>query len=42
MRTEPVAEEASCHGEMDDFAVHLLDLDPPEPTGENVLSKLSA
>jgi hypothetical protein len=42
MRAEPVAQEAGRHGKMDDFAVHLLDLDPPEPTGEYVFSQLSA
>jgi hypothetical protein len=42
VRAEPVAEEASRHGKMDDLAVHLFDFDPPEPTGENILSKLSA
>ncbi len=42
VRAEPVAEEASRHGEMDDLAVHLVDLDSPEPTGKYVLSQLSA
>jgi hypothetical protein len=42
VRAEPVAQEASRHGEMDDLAIHLIDLDPPEPTGKNVFSKLSA
>jgi hypothetical protein len=42
MRAEPVPEEASGHGEMHDLVVHLLDLDPPKPTGEDVFSQLSA
>jgi hypothetical protein len=42
MRAEPVPEEAGRDGKMDDLAVHLLDLDSPEPTGENVFSQLGA
>jgi len=42
MRAEPVPEEAGRHGETNDLVVHLLDLDPPKPTGEDVLSQLSA
>ena len=42
MRAEPVPEEAGRHREVDDLVVHLLDLHPPKPTGEDVLSQLSA
>jgi hypothetical protein len=42
MRAEPVPEEACRHGEMHDLVVHLLDLDPSKPTGEDVFSQLSA
>ena len=38
VRTEPVPKEAGRHGKTNDLVVHLLELDPPEPTGENILS----
>jgi hypothetical protein len=42
MRAEPVPEEACRHREVHDLVVHLLDLDPSKPTGEDVFSQLSA
>jgi hypothetical protein len=42
VRTEPVAEEAGRDGEVHDLAIYLLDLHSPKPTGEYVLSQLSA
>jgi hypothetical protein len=42
VRTQPVPEEAGRNGEVNDLVVHLLDLDPPKPTGEDVLTQLSA
>jgi hypothetical protein len=42
MRAEPIPQEAGGNGKMDDAVVNLLDLDPPKPARENVLSQLSA
>src|SRR3990172_8471566 len=42
MRAKPVSEETGGDGEVNDFAVHLLDLHPSKPTGEDVLSQLGA
>jgi hypothetical protein len=42
MRSQPIPEEAGRHGKMHDPVIHLLDLDPPKPTGEDILAQLSA
>jgi hypothetical protein len=42
MRAEPVAEEAGRHSEVDHLTVYLFDLHSSKPTGEYVLSQLSA
>jgi hypothetical protein len=38
MGAEPIPQEAGRHGEMNDLAIHLFDLDTPKPTGKYVLS----
>jgi hypothetical protein len=39
MRSQPITQEARRHREMDAFLVEALELDPPEPAGEDILAQ---
>jgi hypothetical protein len=42
MRSEPIAQEARRHREVDAAFVETLKLDPPKPAGEYILAQLRA
>ena len=42
MRSEPIAQEARRHRQVDAALIEALKLDPPKPAGEYILAQLRA